>query len=393
MSIDMKRKKKIIAITGARSEYDLMSPLFKKIELHENFELSLIVTGSHLSENFGLSLENIKKDQFFITDELYTLVDSNKKIGRIVSTGNQIAALAHSFHRLSPDLVIVAGDREEVISATMTAAFLSIPVAHFFGGDVVKDGNIDNSIRYASAKFAHLHFVTIEEHRQTLLKLGEPADRIFVVGSPALDKFNEVRLMDRTELSENLGFDIATYSYMLLIQHPIITETNLQKEHIDITLAAVKETGLKVLINYPNSDAGNKPIVEAIMKFAENNPNVYLFKNLDRDVYVNVMRHATCMIGNSSSGLHEAPSVGLPAINVGSRQRGRLHAENVLFVNNDLNEISEALRKAIYDVEFRNRCKGLKNPYGDGYSSDKVVQIIDGLDLNPELICYKDITY
>lgn len=385
--------RKILAITGARSEYDLLSPVFERLNSDARFKLGMLVTGSHLSEKFGNTIDYILKDGFHVEDRVYNLIDSSTRIGRIISLGNQIQPFAQVFERFRPDIVLVAGDREEAISATMTAAFMDVPVAHFFGGDVAKDGNIDNSIRYAASKFAHIHFPTLEEHRQVLLRLGEDDWRIHVVGNPALDKFVNTPAMTMQQLSKELKCELkADEKYLILIQHPIVTEVEQQAAIIEETLEAIVSMGLKCFVSYPNSDPGNFDIIKAYEEYSKKHSQIYLYHNLDRNVYVNLMRHASCQVGNSSSGILEAPSVHLPVVNIGSRQRGRTNAGNVIYVDYDKGQIKEAILKSIYDESYRKRVKTLENPYGNGKSSYNVVEILAAIDLNSDLI-YKNITY
>ena len=386
-------KKKILAVTGARSEYDLLTPVFEKLNEDDRFDFQVIVTGPHLSDNFGKTKKHIEADGYTIADCVYNLVDTNDKVGRILSIGNQINGLAQSFLRVKPDIVLVAGDREEAISVTMTCAYMDIPVAHFFGGDIAKDGNIDNSVRYAASKFAHIHFPSLEAHKQNLLKLGEEEDRIFVVGNPALDKFVNVKDISLNELSTRLDFPLNEEDpFLVLIQHPIISQVEEQSEHIRMTLDAIVESGLKCFINYPNSDAGHFAIVEAYQEYSKKYPQLKLFQNLDRLTYINLLRKAACLLGNSSSGILEVPSIGLPAINIGLRQRGRVHANNVIFVDNDKEQISKAIEKAINDKVFIKMVKDSPNPYGDGKTAEKVVEVLANLKINEALI-YKNITY
>lgn len=384
--------KKVVAVSGARSEYDLLSPIYNRLVDDVRFEFQLLVTGSHLSETFGKTVEHIENDGFIIADKIYNLIDSNDRVGRVVSIGNQISGLAQSFLRLQPDFVLIAGDREEAISTTMVAAYMDIPVAHFFGGDVAKDGNIDNSVRYAASKFAHLHFPTLQEHGDNLIKLGEEAWRIFVVGNPALDKFRQAKILDKQVLSTRLGVDISQETYVVLIQHSIIDQVELQSQHIRETLEAIVSSGIMCFIIYPNSDAGFYPIVEAYEEYVAKYSRFRLFKNLERETFINMMHHASCLLGNSSSGILEAPSLGLPVINIGTRQRGRTHGNNVIFVDNDRHQISSALKKALTDQAFITLVKNSKNPYGDGYTSEKVVEILANIEIDKKLI-YKNITY
>lgn len=386
-------KRKILAVTGARSEYDLLSSVYEKLHKDERFEFSIVVTGAHLSENFGFTAQFAEKDGFPIEDRIFNLLDTNDKVGRIASIGYQIPALAQTFNRVKPDIVLVAGDREEAISVTMTAGFLNIPVAHFFGGDIAKDGNIDNSVRYAASKFAHIHFPSLPAHRENLLRLGEEDWRIFVVGNPALDRFVQSPFLAKEEVEKRLNFDISSKTYFVLIQHSIITEVEKQADHIRITLEAIRKSGIKCLLNYPNSDPGNYQIIKAYEEYSAFYPEQFkLFHNLDRETYVNLLRHSACLLGNSSSGLLEAPSLGLPAINIGNRQKGRVHGENVIFVDNDEIQISEAIKIVLNDEEFRTKVSKKINPYGNGYSSEKIIEVLASIELGEKLI-FKNITY
>ncbi|HRG87421.1 MAG TPA: UDP-N-acetylglucosamine 2-epimerase [Chitinophagales bacterium] len=389
------KKKKIIAVTGARSEYDLMISVYQKLNADERFDFSIIITGAHLSEKYGLTAQYIENDNFIIADKIYSLLQSDTKMARIASIGNQIPLLAQTLDREKPDIVLVAGDREEAISVTMTCAYMDIPVAHFFGGDIAKDGNIDNSVRYAAGKFAHLHFVTLPAHRDTLLKLGEEDWRIFVIGNPALDKIvNNTPGLTRNDISKLFHQTISEVErYCVLIQHSIITEADKQDQLIRITLDAIVESGIKCFINYPNSDAGGQAIIDAYKQYEKKYPNQFIvFQNLDRVTYINLLRHADFLIGNSSSGLLEAPSLGLPAINIGSRQRGRTHGHNVIFTDNDKDQIAAAIKKATSDAGFIDIVKNKINPYGNGNSSNQVVQILANVKIDNNLI-YKNITY
>lgn len=386
-------KRKIIAVTGARSEYDLLYELFKKLNEDKNIDFSLIVTGAHLSEKFGKTIQYIEQDKFKIIGKVYNLIDTDEKIGRVVSLGNQIQSFAQIFELEKPDLVLVAGDREEALSVTSVTAYLSIPCGHFFGGDIAKDGNIDNSVRYAASKLATLHFPSIEEHKNTLLKLGEDEWRIFVMGNPAIDRLISTPILEKKKLFEKLNFNKEADPYFVLIQHPIISEVHLQKKHINETLMAIVESESKCFINYPNSDAGNIDIINAYNDIIKKNPNqFYLFKNLDRLTYVNLLRNASCLLGNSSSGILEVASLGLPVINIGNRQRGRIAGDNVIFVDNKREDIKAAIHKVLKDDDFKQKVRKKINPYGNGESSEYVYNILKNIDIDKKLI-YKNITY
>lgn len=388
----MKLKRKILAVTGARSEYDILFPILEKLNKDEDFELQVLVTGAHLSERYGKTVDIIEKDGFVIADKVYNLVESDEKMARVISLGNQIPAFARVFNRVKPDILLVVGDREEAISVSLTGAYMDIPVAHIAGGDIAKDGNIDNSVRYATSKFSHIHFTILEQHKQTLLKLGEDDWRIFTVGNPALDRFLATPVLSKKQISENINFDITDDKYLVLIQHPIITDVENEGENIRQTLNAIVESGYKCLINYPNSDAGNFAIIEAFQEYVKKHKQLFVFKNLDRLNYINILRNASCLLGNSSSGIIEAPSLGLPVVNIGTRQRGRTHANNVIYVDNEKQQIKDAIKKSLTDVDYINSVKSIINPYGDGNSSSKIVEVLRTIELNDKLI-YKNITY
>ncbi len=390
----MTMRKKVLAVTGARSEYDLLSSVYRRLHEDPRFEFGIVVTGPHLSDRFGSTARFIEEDGFPIVGRIYNLLDTDRKIGRIASIGLQIPSLANLLDQERPDLVLVAGDREEAITVTMTCAFLDLAVAHFFGGDIAKDGNIDNSVRYAASKFAHLHFPTLPQHRETLLRLGEESERIFVVGNPALDRLIETPSMEREAVLESLGAPaLGDRPYCVLIQHPIITQTERQQDHIRRTLEAVLNSGVYCFANYPNSDAGFGPIVRELQAAAAAHPEaIALFTNLDRLRYVNLLRHAAFLIGNSSSGILEVASLGLPAINVGERQRGRVHGGNVLFVDHDTEQIARAIDRVLRDEAFLAEVARRENPYGDGHSAEKIVEVLAQVEITDALL-HKNITY
>ena len=389
----MKPKRKIIAVSGARSDYDLLFSVYEKLNNDDRFDFSMLITGPNLSDSYGYTAQFIENDGFKIAGKIFNLVDSNKKIGRIVSIGLQIPSLANILLHENPDLVLVAGDREEAISVTMTCAYMDIAVAHFFGGDIAKDGNIDNSVRYAASKFAHLHFPSLPQHRDTLLKLGEDDWRIFVVGNPALDRLLSVKHIPKKELLRCLGANADIKAFCVLIQHPIISQADVQDHHIRQTLEALLESGIHCMINYPNSDAGSLQIIEAYQEYVQQYPAQFtLFQNLDRNTYVNLLKQAQFLLGNSSSGIVEVGSLGLPAINIGERQRGRLHGDNVVFVDNDKQQILDAIAFVRTDGTFLNLVGKKENPYGDGHSAEQVVEVLANIDIDDVLI-YKNITY
>lgn len=384
-------RRKILGVTGIRSEYDLMSTVYREIHNHPKLELELLVTGAHLSPSHGDTIREIESDGFVIADRVESLLHGDALSSRIKGLAVQLQGMIQTIVRVNPDILLVLGDREESITTALVGAYMNIPVAHVAGGDRVV-GNVDDQVRHAVTKLAHLHFVTNEESYKRVIALGEEPFRVYNTGNPGLDRILTEPELSCKLLSESLGFDIEDDEpFILLIQHVISTEVQHAYEQMKITLDAVKRLGIKTILSYPNSDAGSQELVRAIHE-CEHLPFLYTAKNIPRLEFVNIMRKASCMLGNSSAGILEAPLLKLPVINVGNRQKGRLHAENVQFVPHDVNEICEAVRKAVYDQTYLEVVKSCLNPYGNGTSSKEIANILATVPIDSKLLI-KEITY
>ena len=387
----MKKKKLILGVTGIRSEYDIMSSVFRAVDKHPDLDLQLVVTGAHLSEAYGHTIDEIHKDGFVVVEEIESLLNGDRASCRLKGLSIQLQGLVQTIARVKPDILMVLGDREEAMTTALVGAYMNIPVAHLCGGDRVI-GNVDDQVRHAVTKLAHLHFVTNSESAERIIRLGEQPFRIFDVGNPGLDRLLEVPVIDIPELSTRLGFPIVEGEpFILLIQHVISTETNQAYEQMKESLEAIRELGIKTIISYPNSDAGGQQMIRAIQEYSSL-PFIYAAKNIPRVEFVNLIRRASCLLGNSSAGILEAPLLKVPVINVGNRQRGRLHAENVQFVPHNKDRICEAIRLAVYDQSYRNYVALCSNPYGDGKSSTRVADILAKVVIDDTLLI-KDITY
>ena len=387
----MKEKKLVLGVTGIRSEYDIMSSVFRAIAGHPALDLQIVVTGAHLADAFGHTANEIRADGFIIADEIESLLNGDQTSFRVKGLAIQLQGLVQTVARVRPDILLVLGDREEAMTTALVGAYMNIPVAHIAGGDRVI-GNVDDQIRHAVTKLAHLHFVTNGESAERILRLGEQPFRIFDVGNPGLDRLLEVPAIDSAELSRRLGFAIAeSEPFVMLIQHVISTEVDQAYEQMKVSLEAIRELGVKTVLSYPNSDAGGQQMIRAIREY-ESLPFLHTARNIPRLEFVNLMRRASCLIGNSSAGILEAPLLKLPVINVGNRQLGRLHAENVEFVPHDKNRIIEALRRAISDASYRKLVAACSNPYGDGKSSARIADLLATIQLDDKLLI-KDITY
>lgn len=387
----MKTKRRVLGVTGIRSEYDIMSSVFRAIADHPDLDLQLVVTGAHLSEAYGNTIDEIRADGFIVVDEIENLLNGDQASFRVKGLAIQLQGLVQTVARIKPDILLVLGDREEAMTTGLVGAYMNIPVAHIGGGDRVI-GNVDDQVRHAVTKLAHLHFVTNPESKERILRLGEQPFRVFDVGNPGLDRMLKVPVIDASELTRRLGFAIVDGEpLVMLIQHVLSTEIDQAYEQMKVSLEAVRELGIKTVLSYPNSDAGGQQMIRAIREY-ETLPFLYSAKNIPRLDFVNLMRRASCLLGNSSAGILEAPLLKLPVINVGNRQRGRLHAENVQFVPHDKDRIVESVRQATFDLEYRKTVAVCSNPYGDGQSSARIAELLASTPLDDKLLI-KDITY
>lgn len=387
----MTRKKLVLGVTGIRSEYDIMSSVFRAISDHDAMDLSLVVTGAHLADAFGHTVDQIRADGFHIADEVQSLLNGDKDSFRIKGMGIQIQGMVQTVERVRPDWLLVLGDREESIATALVGAYMNIPVAHISGGDRVV-GNVDDQVRHAVTKLAHLHFTTSQDSANRVIKLGEQPFRVFNVGNPGLDRILTVPELSAHELSTRLGVEIQDGAPLLMvIQHVLSSEIDDAYRQMCETLEAVGEMGHRTVLSYPNSDAGGQAMIRAIHEY-EKLDNLYVARSIPRLEFVNLMRRASCLLGNSSAGVLEAPLLGLPVVNVGNRQMGRLNAGNVEFVPHDRRAIVEATNKAIFDESYRSKVRACENPYGDGHSSARIADILATTKIDDALLI-KDITY
>lgn len=373
--------KRILGLTSIRSDYDLMSGVYRALQDDPDIELRLLVSGAHLSPQFGRTVDLIVADGFPLLGDVETLINGDSKSSRLKTAANLLNGSIDLIRAYAPDLMIFAGDREDALIAATIGAFLGIPTVHFFGGDHAADGHVDNPVRHATSKLATAHFVSIDEHRRRLLRLAEPEWRISVIGSVALDKFVSEPALDKETVLRDMHAKphAASHPLSVLIFHPVDQERAVASEYVRNAVDAMIEQGYHVMVGAPNPDPGNNDLVEALRKL-DQREEVSFYGNTSRACFVNLMRHAALMMGNSSAGLLEAASVGLPVINIGERQRGRTCGENVLFCDGDRAAIGAALLK-ISGETFQARLKGLVNPYGDGRSALKAAALLKTLDL------------
>lgn len=370
--------RRVVYLTGTRADYGLFYQTLRRIEEHPDLDLRLIVTAMHLAPEFGYTLRLIEQDGFHIAAQVETLLagDSGGSMGRAIGLG--ILGLTQALESLRPDVLILLGDRGEMLAGAIAAAHLNIAIAHVHGGEV--SGTIDESVRHAITKFAHIHFPSTRENGERIVKMGEDPARVHVVGAPGLDYLRLVEPMEQRELASDLDLDLSE-PVLLMTQHPVTTEEEAAAEQMRITLEAVKAVGVQTLITYPNADGGGRAMIQALKAY-ETLPFVRIRKSLGQRRYVSLLRYACAMVGNSSSGIIEAPYFGLPVVNIGTRQQGRQRAENVLDVPHDRAAIEQAIRTALTDEGFIQQARQCTNPYGDGYAGERISEILAQVPLD-----------
>ncbi|KEH98042.1 UDP-N-acetylglucosamine 2-epimerase [Clostridium massiliodielmoense] len=381
-------KRKIAVITGTRADYGIYYSVLKEIENHKDLELSLIVCGMHLSPEFGMTIEEIQKDGFKIDDKIDTILSSDSGSAMAKSIGITLMGLTQSLERINPDILLILGDRGEMIAGALAAVHMNIPVAHIHGGEVT--GTVDESIRHSITKLAHIHFPANEDSKERIIKMGEEAKNVYVVGAPGIDYIKNTKYLTREEVLKR--FNLRDDKIFMMTQHPVTTEKHMVSNQIEETLSAVAKIGIQTVISYPNSDNGGREIIKVIEKYREKYNFLKVFKNLSQVEYLSLLNTADVMIGNSSSGIIEAPSFKLPVVNIGTRQQGRLRACNIVDVSYSKKEILEAINKVLYDEEFRKNLEKCENPYGDGQAGTRIAEILSKVQINSGLI-QKRITY
>jgi len=380
--------KKILAFSSIRSDYDLMSPLYKLLDDDNDMNFKIIVSGAHLSHSFGYSVEQIRKDGFDILLEIETLLSSDTGLSRIKSASLLLQNSLETIAKFNPNLIIYAGDREDVLIYSMIGGYLNIPTIHVFSGDHVEDGYIDNPIRHATSKLSTAHFVTLKEHKKRLVRIGEDPKRVFVTGNISLDKFVKFKPLEKKEIKNILNIASGFEKFAILIFHPITEEIEDVDIYFENILKNLEDRKINTFVSYPNVDEGNQKLIKIIERYRENK-NFIFYKNLDRNIFMSIYKHSRFIIGNSSSGICEAASLKIPAINIGIRQKGRFADKNVIFSGTNYQEISNNIDKAL-SKEFSENLKDLKNSYGDGNSARKAYEIIKTINFKSMIAKVED---
>jgi UDP-hydrolysing UDP-N-acetyl-D-glucosamine 2-epimerase len=378
------KKRTICVITGNQADYTRFRSLMRAISEYPNLKLQTIVTGAHLLMRHGHTVDQILKDGFRVDERIHQIVEGEGPVSMARSIGLGICDLSTTLDRLRPDVVFVTGDRFEALSAAVAASVMNFHVAHIQGGEVT--GSIDESIRHAITKLSHIHFPSTESARARVISLGEDPNYVFNVGCPGTDLVLETKILDRKGLDRAIaamtkGDAISQNSqpFLLMFQHPVTTQFEDQKNQILSTLEAVRRTKIMVICLWPNVDAGSERIVQEIrrsIRTSQTNGRFLSLSRLSPDLFINLIKHTTCMVGNSSSGIRESCYTGTPVVNVGIRQQGRERGRNVIDAPNDADSIHEAILRQLKNGPYQ------PDPiYGDGHAGKKMAAIISELDL------------
>lgn len=390
------RKRVVAVFTGNRAEYGLQFPILKAIAAHPALEYRLIVSGAHLDPHFGRTLEEIRKDGFTPHAEVKIEMKGDTKSSTANAIGTGVVSMARALDRLKPDLLVVYADRFEGFAALIAGTQMSIPTAHVEGGDVTEGGALDDSVRHAMTKLAHLHFTTNENARRRILAMGEAAWRVHNVGFPAIDLIEQGKLATPDEVRSRYKLK-DDRPVVLFTQHSVTTQFDKAASQVRPSLkamASLARSGAQIILTYPNNDAGGRFIIAELEKFrAKNVPNAQVHKNLGRYNYHGVLNFigrvsGGACVGNSSSGIKETPAFACPTINIGSRQDGRLRARNVLDAGYSAPEIEKAFRRCLSDKAFLRLCRESKarNPYGTGNAGRKIAEVLSKVRLDGRLI-------
>ena len=372
---------KVAIITGTRAEYGLLTPLMRLLKEDDAFDLKLIVTGSHLSKYHGLTYKFIEQDGFHIDAKVDLGLSGDTPRDILSALAKATEGIGEALLDLKPDLVVILGDRYEILGAAQAAMIAGVPIAHLHGGEVT-EGAMDENIRHAITKMSHLHFASTEDHARRIRQLGENPDHVFNVGAPGIDNIRELPLMSRSELQQSLDFDLEE-RFFLVTYHPVTLGERDDVETMNEMLTALDDfPEVKIILTFPNADTHGKRLADRLKSYASLQPQrVYLAESLGQIRYLSALKEAEVVIGNSSSGIIEAPSMGTPTVDIGIRQKGRTAASSVMHCQDTFTEIKKAIDSAT-SPDFKALAMTCENPYGSGHAGEKIINIIKRSDLS-----------
>lgn len=371
-------KKKILVVTGTRAEYGLLKSSIDELLKSKNLEMQLLVTGTHTIEKYGHTIDEIRRDNIPINCVVKISGDDDM----LTALSKEIIGIKDYCQKEKPDMILILGDRDEPFAAAIVGGHLGIPIAHIHGGDI--SGGVDNYIRHSITKFAHLHFAGSKKSYKRILSMGEEKWRIFNIGTPGLDNFKKEKYLNKKKLSNLLNINLSK-KWFLMLQHPLPLDTISIENQINPTIDAISqyEDAEKIII-YPNSDTGNEIIIEKINKFL-NNKKYHIYKNLNRTIYLSLLKYCDILIGNSSSGIIESTFFKLPTINIGDRQFGRECGKNVIHTDYKKQEIKKAIDLCL-SIKFKKMASQTRSPYGKGFAGKKIIHFLENIPYDKKLL-------
>jgi UDP-hydrolysing UDP-N-acetyl-D-glucosamine 2-epimerase len=375
-------KRRIGVVSVGRSDYGIYHPLLTTIQNDPDCELNLIVGGAHLSALYGNTIQEIQKDGFDISETVPMLLSGDTPDAVAMSIGIGVLNFANAYRKVKPDILVLLGDRFEMLAAAVAALPLRIPVAHIHGGELTQ-GAMDDAIRHAISKLSHLHFAAAPAYGRRLEQMGEEPNRVFVTGSPVVDTILGEPAIPKAELQMELGAKLE--DALLVTYHPVTLEHERTEEYISNLLTVLARFENELLFTYPNADMGNAVIIEHLKRFTSNRPRTHIFANLGRRKYHSLQRCVAAMVGNSSSGIIEAAVFKLPVVNIGDRQKGRLRTPNIVDVPDDTDAIDRAIRRVL-SREFKRSISQMEHPYGTGDASKQILRILKTVPLDGSLL-------
>ena len=377
-------KRKICIVTGTRAEYGLLKPIMQKIKEESSLSLQVIATGTHLLKEYGNTIDLIIEDGFNVDAKVPIIFAGEGRELLPHSIGHGIIGFSQAFEVLDPEIVLILGDRYEILAAAIAASYSGRVLVHIHGGDKTM-GGYDEYTRHAITKISHIHFPATQKSAERIIKLGENPEYVHVCGSPSLETINSIAYLDKKELFDSLNLSENTRK-VLFVYHPINNQHEDARDEVSLLLNSILEFQCQIIIIYPNVDPGSRSVIEVIEKYGSDFPNrIKLFKNLPHHTFLNIMKWSDIMIGNSSSGIIESPAFKIPVINIGTRQDGRERAENVIDCNISHKEITEAIEKCLYNEKFKTEIQKCINPYGEGKCSDIILNEIKKLQITRDL--------
>jgi len=367
--------KKICIVTATRAEYGLLKPLMLELRSYSEFKLQILVTGAHLSPEFGLTYRFLEQDGFSIDEKVEMLLSSDSAPGIVKSMGVGMIGYADAFARLSPDAIVILGDRYEMLSVASSAAIFNIPIIHLHGGEIT-EGAYDDAIRHAISKISALHFTSTEEYRQRVIQMGEHPDKVYNVGAIGLDNICSLPLMEKEEIEESLGIKFKKYNYQVTFHPETLSHISSQQQFNELLSAIEEQKDSYFIFTKANADTDGRIINQMIDEYVSKNPNkASAYNSLGSLRFLSVVKMCDAIIGNSSSGIIEAPSLHTPTINIGDRQRGRTQAGSILNCDVDKAEILRCFEK-VNEPEFKTIVSRVLNPYGNGGTAQKIIEVI-----------------